>query len=44
MKQISVKGEFSTDDDTEGRRMAALEIRKRLAKGEGLVLETTRKV
>ena len=44
MTQMSIKGEFATDDDTERRRMAALEIRNRLAKEEGLVLETTRKV
>ena len=44
MTQMSIKGKFATDDDTERRRMAALEIRKRLAKEEGLALETTRKV
>ena len=41
---MRVKGGFAIDDDTEGQRMAALEVKKRLVKEEGSVLETTRKV
>ena len=31
---MSVKGEFAIDDDTERQRIAALEVKKRLAKDE----------
>ena len=34
MTRMSVKGEFATDDDIERQRIAALEVKKRLAKEE----------
>ena len=34
MTHMSVKGEFAIDDDTERQRIAALEVKKRLAKEE----------
>ena len=34
MTHMSVKGEFAIDDDTGRRRIAALEVKKRLAKEE----------
>ena len=34
MTHMSVKGEFAIDDDTERQRIAALEVKKRLAKDE----------
>ena len=34
MTQMNVKGEFAIDDDTERRRIATLEVKKRSVKEE----------